>query len=89
MFLSIQSIPGLIFARSDVKAKIQPGVEASIDTYSASGELEQNMLSFQQQSQRYRLLVKWVSSAHYYTHAEVLFIANLFIATISHVSCGQ
>ena len=31
MFSSIQSIPGLIFARSDVKAKIRPGVEASID----------------------------------------------------------
>ena len=30
MFSSIQSIPGLIFARSDVKAKIRPGVEASI-----------------------------------------------------------
>ena len=29
MFSSIQSIPGLIFARSDVKAKIRPGVEAS------------------------------------------------------------
>ena len=29
MFSSIQSIPGLIFARSDVKAKIWPGVEAS------------------------------------------------------------
>ena len=29
MFLSIQSIPGLIFARSDVKAKIRPGVEAT------------------------------------------------------------
>ena len=28
MFSSIQSIPGLIFARSDVKAKIRPGVEA-------------------------------------------------------------
>ena len=30
MFSSIQSIPGLIFARSDVKAKIRPGVEASV-----------------------------------------------------------
>ena len=29
MFSSIQSIPGLIFARSDVKAKIRPGVEAN------------------------------------------------------------
>ena len=29
MFSSIQSIPGLIFARSDVKAKIQPEVKAS------------------------------------------------------------
>ena len=29
MFSSIQSIPGLIFARSDVKAKIRPGVEAT------------------------------------------------------------
>ena len=29
MFMSIQSIPGLIFARSDVKAKIRPGVEAN------------------------------------------------------------
>ena len=28
MFLSIQTIPGLIFAKSDVKAKIRPGVEA-------------------------------------------------------------
>ena len=28
MFSSIQSIPGLIFARSNVKAKIRPGVEA-------------------------------------------------------------
>ena len=28
MFSSIQSITGLIFARSDVKAKIWPGVEA-------------------------------------------------------------
>ena len=31
MFSSIQSIPGLIFARSDVKAKIRPGVEASYE----------------------------------------------------------
>ena len=30
MFSSIQSIPGLIFARSDVKAKIRPGVEARL-----------------------------------------------------------
>ena len=30
MFSSIQSIPGLIFANSDVKAKIRPGVEARI-----------------------------------------------------------
>ena len=30
MFSSIQSIPGLIFARSDVKAKIRPGVEARV-----------------------------------------------------------
>ena len=30
MFSSIQSIPGLIFARSDVKAKIWPGVEARV-----------------------------------------------------------
>ena len=30
MFSSIQSIPGLIFARSDVKAKIWPGVEANV-----------------------------------------------------------
>ena len=29
MFSSIQSIPGLIFTRSDVKAKIRPGVEAN------------------------------------------------------------
>ena len=29
MFSSIQSIPGLIFARSDVKAKIRPGVKAT------------------------------------------------------------
>ena len=29
MFSSIQSIPGLIFAKSDVKAKIRPGVEAN------------------------------------------------------------
>ena len=29
MFLSIQSIPGLIFARSDEKAKIRPGFEAT------------------------------------------------------------
>ena len=29
MFLSIQSIPGLIFAMSYVKVKIRPGVEAS------------------------------------------------------------
>ena len=29
MFSSIQSIPGLIFAKSDVKAKNRPGVEAS------------------------------------------------------------
>ena len=28
MFSSIQSIPGLIFTRSNVKAKIWPGVEA-------------------------------------------------------------
>ena len=28
MFSSIQSIPGLIFARYDVKAKIRPGIEA-------------------------------------------------------------
>ena len=32
MFSSIQSIPGLIFARFDVKAKIRPGVEASVHT---------------------------------------------------------
>ena len=32
MFSSIQSIPGLIFARSDVKAKIRPGVKASVHT---------------------------------------------------------
>ena len=31
MFLSIQAIPGLIFARSDVKAKIRPGVEAIVE----------------------------------------------------------
>ena len=30
MFSSIQSIPGLIFTKSDVKSKIRPGVEASI-----------------------------------------------------------
>ena len=30
MFSSIQSIPCLIFAKSDVKAKIRPGVEARI-----------------------------------------------------------
>ena len=30
MFSSMQSIPGLIFARSDVKAKIRPGVEARV-----------------------------------------------------------
>ena len=30
MFSSIQSIPGLIFARSYVKAKIRPGVEANV-----------------------------------------------------------
>ena len=28
MFLSIQLIPGLIFATADIKAKIRPGVEA-------------------------------------------------------------
>ena len=31
MFSSTQSIPGIIFARSDVKAKIRPGVEANLD----------------------------------------------------------
>ena len=31
MFSSIESIPGLIFARSNVKAKIRPGVEARSD----------------------------------------------------------
>ena len=30
MFSSIQSIPSLIFAKSDEKAKIRPGVEARI-----------------------------------------------------------
>ena len=30
MILIIQSIPGLNFARSDVKAKIWPGVEARL-----------------------------------------------------------
>ena len=29
MFSSIQSIPGLIFARSNVKVKIWPGVKAT------------------------------------------------------------
>ena len=40
MFSSTQSIPGLIFARPDVKAKIRPGVEAiqSIMTCLLSGE---------------------------------------------------
>ena len=32
MFSSTQSIPGLSFARSDVKANIRPGVEASTYT---------------------------------------------------------
>ena len=32
MFSSIQSIPGLIFAKSDVKAKIRPGVEARVNS---------------------------------------------------------
>ena len=36
MFSSIQSIPGLIFARSDVKAKIQPGVEARVCSWSVT-----------------------------------------------------
>ena len=31
MFSSIQSIPGLISARSNVKAKIRPGVKASFE----------------------------------------------------------
>ena len=35
MFSSIQSIPGLIFARSDVKANIRPGVEANGSSFGA------------------------------------------------------
>ena len=38
MFSSIQSIPGLIFARSDVKAKIRPGVEANYSHAPARAE---------------------------------------------------
>ena len=30
MFLSIQSIPGPIFAKSDVKVRIQPGVKSRV-----------------------------------------------------------
>ena len=40
MFSSIQSIPGLIFARSDVKAKIRPGVEANVTLEELQGGLD-------------------------------------------------
>ena len=44
MFSSIQSIPGLIFARSDVKAKIRPGVEARLCCDTCTNRLGQRLL---------------------------------------------
>ena len=60
MFLSVQSIPGLIFARSDVKAKIRPGVEAN---HSCSSTVVQKMLFY-----------VWVS--HIYVYMELLHSAS-------------
>ena len=56
MFSSIQSIPGLTFARSDVKAKIQPGVKARADLASsqAAGSVHDLGILFCMLSQHYQ-----------------------------------